>query len=382
MGDVALVGPSWPFRGGIARTTTALARALEARGSLDLFLVPERQYGRVLYPGPADVDHDACPRLESAEARFAVLEPWTWPRAIRRVRSSRARAVVLPYWTFAWAPFDLTLQQQIEQPVIGIVHNPADHDAGALARVAARAVLSRCSAYLCHAQSVAAVLRERWPGKPLVVHPLPPPAVRPADQAQARRRLEVPEDAVAFLFFGLIRPYKGLDVLLEAFSRLPSSSRAVLLIAGEPWGDLARELPAKLEREGLRDRVIPRLEWIPEDDAATWFAAADAVVLPYLTATGSAVAAQALAHERPLIGSRVGGLAEVVESDVNGLLVPPSDVTALTAALERALDVGLRERLRGGVREAARRWTWDSYAATVTGLVSNLGAPAHSGGRR
>lgn len=374
MAAVLLVGPSWPFRGGIARTTTSLAQSLETHGALERFLVPVRQYGSFFYPGPADIDRDACPKLDSAEACFSVLEPWTWSGATKKVRKSSATAIAIPYWTYAWAPFDLAVMRAAQRPVVGIVHNPADHDAGWIARRAARTVMSRCSGFLCHAESVASTLRHQWPSKPVVVHPLPPPSSPAIDRNEARTQLSVPADAVAFLFFGLVRPYKGLDVLLEAFSHLPRDSRAVLLVAGEAWSGLAREIPEMLARPELQGRVIARLEWIPEEQTASWFAAADVVVLPYRAATGSAVAAQALGHGVPLIGSRVGGIADVVEDGRNGMLVAPSDVAALAAALERTLDATFRARLREGASVAARRWSWSGYGDAVLDLAATAGA--------
>lgn len=377
MAGVALVGPSWPFRGGIARTTTALAAALARRGRLQRFVVPYRQYPRVLFPGAADVDDDACERLDRAEACFGVLEPWTWPAAVRRLGSGTPTAVALPYWTAAWAPFALAVQVAVRRPVVGIVHNPADHDAGRIARHAAGAVLARCDAFLCHAETVAARLRRSWPGRQVVVHPLPAVAETAPPRLEARARLGVPADAVAFLYFGLIRPYKGLEVLLEAFAGLPRERPAVLLVAGEPWGELAQVIPRQLEGEGLRDRVVAHLGWVPEREAPDWFAAADVAVLPYRAATGSAVAAQAMGYGLPVIGSAVGGLAEVVEDGDNGLLVPPGDAAALAAALERILDREALAALGRGAATAARRWSWDSYAGA---LLDVAGAVAGSSG--
>ncbi len=104
MPRIALIGPSHPFRGGIARTTTALAAALAGRGALAAFLTPRRQYPGWLYPGGDDVDSRACPRLDAAESCYGVLEPWGWRTLRRRVEVAAPDAVVVPYWTWAWAP--------------------------------------------------------------------------------------------------------------------------------------------------------------------------------------------------------------------------------------------------------------------------------------
>jgi D-inositol-3-phosphate glycosyltransferase len=113
----------------------------------------------------------------------------------------------------------------------------------------------------------------------------------------------------------------------------------------------------------------------------TWFAAADAAVLPYRSATGSAVAAQALGWGLPLVGSAVGGIAEVVEEGVNGLLVPPEAPEALAGALARIADESLRARLAEGARAASRRWNWSSYAELLVDLTARIAAKSAAGSR-
>ena len=346
-----------------------MAAALERRGSLAAFLTAARQYPRYLYPGTRDIDPGACPRLAFAEPSFGVFQPLSWRRLAARLRAAGADAVVLPYWTAAWAPMEAWLARAALPPLVGIVHNPCDHDAGWLARRAAALVLSRCRAFLCHARSVAASLDQHYPGRDIAVHPLATESTACADRTASRARLGLAPDSLALLSFGLIRPYKGVDVLVEAMTLLPAGSAAVLLLAGEPWGPLDAATRTRLERLSGAGRAVTRLEWVPEEEVPAWLAAADAMVLPYRAATGSAVAAQALAHGLPIVASAVGGLGEVVEEGRNGLLVPPADAPALAAAIARLGDPALRKRLAAGARAAAAAWSWDSYAACLESLV-------------
>lgn len=365
-----LVGPSWPLRGGIARTTTLLAATLDSRGELAGFLTPARQYPSWLYPGVSDIDPDACRRLDVARACFGALEPWTWPGLLREARAAAGDALLLPYWTWAWAPFEAWLARRLHIPVVAIVHNPADHDASYLSRLAARRVLTRASGFFCHASAVQERVLLEFPGRPSAVHPLPPDPPPAADRVAARARLGVPEHHLAFLCFGLIRPYKGVEILLESLASLPRELPVTLLLAGEPWHEAGERLRARLAAPDLAGRVVARLEWLPESETPKWFAAADVAVLPYLSATGSAVAAQALGAGLPVVGSRVGGIAEVVEDGVSGLLVPPGDVSALMTALRLVCEPGLLARLTNGSRRAATRWSWSSYAETLHSLVT------------
>ncbi len=376
MPKLLLVGPAWPLRGGIARATTALAGELSVRGHLDAFLVPRRQYPHLFYPGTGDQDGAACTRLAIAQACFGVLEPWSWPGLAKRVRHARADAVVLPYWTAAWAPVARLVLGAARAPVVAVVHNPFDHGAHWVARRAARSVLRRCRGFLCHAESVKRELQAAYSGRPVAVHALPPVRVATADRAAARRRLGLAPDVLALLFFGLIRPYKGVEVLLEAVARLPREAGVVLVLVGEPWGGSAAAVGERMQKPDLAGRVIARLGWVPEGDVGDYFAAADAAVLPYRDATGSAVVAQALAAGLPVVASAVGGLAETVCDGENGLLVPAGDAAALAAALARLADVALRARLSLGARSWAERCTWTSYVDMLEALVARTSAGA------
>lgn len=366
---LALVGPSWPWRGGIAVTTTALGAALQRRGALAGALIPARQYPGWLFPGRDDRDPEACQRLDEADACFGVLEPWTWTRLLVRLRRLHPEALVIPYWTWVWAPVLLALLTQTRLPAVAVVHNPADHGAGPLSRLAARLVLGRCAGFLVHARSVAAGLRRDFPQTPARVHPLPAVAPPAAHRSAARARLGLAEETTAVLCFGLIRPYKGVDVVLEAMARLPEAAPITLLLVGEPWGGERGRLSRLLADPRLAGKVIARLEWVPEREAGEWFAAADAAVLPYRSATGSAVAAQCLGAGLPVVASHVGGLADVVRDGVNGLLVSPGDPAALAAALLRVVDQTVRGALARGTVDTG---TWDSYAEEVLGLVGSI----------
>lgn len=365
------MGPGWPLRGGIARTTSFLAGALHARRELAGYLVPRRQYPRWLYPGGRDEDPAACPRFPFAEPAFSVLEPWSWAPLRRRLRALAPDAIVMPYWTWAWAPVVRFVAAGRVAPMIAIAHNPVDHNAAYLARVAAAAVFARCAGILAHARSVADELRAAFPAAAIAVHPLPPDSVVTPDRDGARARLGLLPHQVAMLCFGLIRPYKGVEVLLDAVEAIKGDD-VVLLLAGEPWGDLGARLRARLADERLQRRVVARLGWVPEDQAPMYFAAADAVVLPYLSATGSAVAARALGAGLPIVASAVGGLVDVIEDGENGLLVAPGDPRALREALERMRDGDLRRRLAAGTRAWCRRWSWESYAETLRSLVGRV----------
>ncbi len=370
---LTVLGPGHPFRGGIAATTTALVQALARRGHEVAFLTAARQYPRRLYPGAGDRDPDACPRIAGARAVLEPFAPLTWPAARRELLAGDADAWVLPYWTWAWAPlWRFLLAARGRPPAVAVVHNPADHGAGRVRRLAARAVLGRCEGLFTHARALAEGLERDFGGIPVASCTLPSPKrLQLPGRTEARRRLGLPQDPQLALFLGLIRPYKGVDVLLEAAAQLGPASPWRFLIAGEAWGGLGRELVRRVRALGLGGRVRLDLGWVPETSLPAYLGAADLVVLPYRSGSQSAVAPLALEHGIPVLSTRVGGLPELIEDGVNGRLVSPGDPAALAAALA-GLDGENLAALAAGARASAGKLGWDAYAAALEGLLESV----------
>ena len=369
---LTVFGSGHPYRGGIARTTTDLVVALEARGHDVLFLTPRRQYPTWLFPGASDRDPDACRRLDCAEVVLDPLQPLSWPGSKRRALDHEAEAWILPYWTWAWSGLWRWLLRGRRPPVVAIAHNPADHGAGVLQRSAARSVLRRCDAVFTHARILEEQLAAAYPGLPTASHPLPPPELGELPpREEAREQLEIQADRKVALFLGLIRSYKGVDLLLEAISRQSGESNWSLVVAGEPWEDLGPALEQQARALGIEDRLQLRLGWVPEAEVPLLLAAADLVVLPYRSGSQSAVAPLALAAGLPVLSTKVGGLPEVVRDGINGVLVEPGSVGELAGALEEMTAEKLAELAEGALASRSRL-TWDGYAAALEGLLSQV----------
>jgi glycosyltransferase involved in cell wall biosynthesis len=369
---LTVFGSGHPFRGGVARTTTDLVRALETRGNEVLFLTPQRQYPRWLFPGADDRDPDACPRLDCAEALLDPLQPLSWAGSRNRAVVHEADAWVMPYWTWAWAGLWRWLLRGRRPPVVAVAHNPADHGAGLLQRSAARSVLGRCDAIFTHARALEKGMAAVYAGVPTASHPLPPPEIAELPlREEARDSLDLHADRRVALFLGLIRPYKGVDLLLEALARQPADSDWTLVVAGEPWGDLGPAFRRKVRDLGIEGRVRLRLGWVPEAEVPLLLAAADLVVLPYRSGSQSAVAPLALAAGLPVLSTRVGGLPEVVQDGLNGVLVEPGSIEGLARAFEE-LTLDKLAELAEGARANRSRLTWDGYAAALEDLLEKV----------
>jgi glycosyltransferase involved in cell wall biosynthesis len=370
---VVLIGPTWPFRGGIAQYTSELARQLGQRHEVTL-LSFVRQYPRWLFPGRTDRDPSAWVSPNAAEYILDPLALWTWWRTARRVTALCPDVVLVQWWVPFWAPSLSTVlalaRRRRPVQVVMECHNVLPHEGGGvLARRLTQLALAAADAFIVHADADARALTALGlrPEVPRYRVALPPMSLPPApDRAAARARLGLPAEGPVLLFFGFVRPYKGLDHLLTAMpdivARVP---RVRLLVAGEFWAPAARfaERAAAL---GVGEAVRLDDRYVPNEAVGDYFAAADLVVLPYVEASQSAVVPLAAQFGVPVVASRVGGLPDVVADGVTGLLVPPADPVALAAAVVRVLtEPATLARLRAGTLAQSGRFSWDEVVRTV-----------------
>ena len=361
---IAMIGPLPPFRGGIARHTMALARALASRTSL-LVVSYTRQYPKRLYPGASDID-PAARRLAEPWSRYLLdsLDPRTWRRTLDAILAHKPDAVLIPWWTVYWAPCTAYLARGLARrnvPVHFICHNVVDHEAAAWKRELARLALKRGSGFVVQSDAERTQLATLLPGARIVVHPHPvfDRLPEPANELPRRAKLEL-------LFFGFVRPYKGLDLLLRAMA-LPGAHDAMLTIAGEFWEKVerSRTLVAGL---GIAERVELIDRYVDDREAAALFARADAIVLPYRAATGSGVLGLALQAGKPVIASRVPGIAEMVRDGETGILVEPGSPDALAAAIA-SMSAERAASMHPAIGVFAARHSFDALADAVLALT-------------
>lgn len=365
---IALVGPLPPFRSGIAQHTMMLASALSERSTL-LVISMTRQYPRWLFPGQSDVDPDGQ-RIETSHIRYLIdsLNPLTWERAFRALAEHGPRAVIIPWWTVYWAPCVLYLARRLKRagiPVQFLCHNVVDHEAAGWKRLLTRAVLRQGSAFLAQSNGERELLQGLVPGRQVAVHPHPIFTQFPQPARDLPRRA-----GREFLFFGLVRPYKGLDILLRALAVMEDQD-VMLTVAGEFWQPLPPIL-ALIDELGISSRVELIPHYIGEQDAAALFHRADAVVMPYRSASGSGVLGLAYHYRKPVIASRISGLSELVLEGVTGDLVAPETAEALADAL-MGMTAGRARSMSPGIAEYAKHLSWDSLADMVLSQIADRG---------
>jgi glycosyltransferase involved in cell wall biosynthesis len=363
---IFVIGPVYPYRAGIAYCTTALAEELAKSHDVEIVSF-SRQYPKRFYPGGNDIDESLRARTpEGARFLLDILNPLTWLRVALLLRRAKPRAVIVVWWIWVWAlPYRVLLSLLPRGTrVVLQCHNIADKEPAWWKRALTNWLLRRGDVLVVHAQSEADDAARRVPGKPLVKTFLPVHELGGAipSRADARQQLGLRDDEHVALFFGHVRPFKGLDIALHAWREL--HTEVTLVVAGEAWWKGEEEYRALAA--GL-DRVRFDFRFIPDAEIATYFAACDVVLAPYRIEAQSGVALTAFHFARPVIATRVGGLPEIIEENVNGLLVPPEDPAALARAIDTFFASGIDMTI--GAAASARKYSWPEYAAIVGRLV-------------
>lgn len=372
---IAVVGPSYPFRGGIAHHTTLLCKHLAERNEITAVSF-NRLYPSFLFPGKSQLDPSRDAERFESFALIDALDPRTWVDAGRFVRDLNADLTLIQWWQPFFGPCLASIASRARRAsrVAFICHNVMPHERMPFVRRITLSALRHGDGFIVHSGQDLKDLHSVFPN-------LPPDAVRKTvlpeysvyarqgmTQEQARQRLGVGGNVL--LFFGLVRKYKGLMDLIDALSMVKTRN-LTCLIAGEFYDKKARYV-SRIEELGLIHKVRIVDRYIPNEEVEPFFAAADAVVLPYRSATQSSIVQMAFRYGRPVIATTVGGLPESVDDGRTGLLVPPRDPHALAYAIDRFFDESLASKLEQGVREDKGRFSWDRVIEAVESLGASL----------
>lgn len=367
---ICLLGPVYPFRGGIAHYTTFLCRELRRRHELRVISY-RRQFPGFLHPaGRSDRDpSDDRLRLDGVEFLLDFANPLTWSSTGRAIAEGEPDVVVMPWWTAYWAPHCLSVCRAIrrrrpETEIVLDCHNAVDHESNPLKRWARRRVFSQVDRLVAHSTQDAERLRRDAPDTRVTESFLPTfdgLFDEEPNKQEVRKRLDL--DGAVLLFFGFVRPYKGLDIAIEALAEVPD---ATLVIAGKFWRGQNRVLK-RVDELGLTDRVRVIDRYVTNEETADYFAACDLVLLPYRTASSSAVAQLAFGFGRPVIATAVGGLTEVIEDGANGRLTPPENPREFANAIVESLDESTLTTLMDGAVASCERYSWERAARLILG---------------
>jgi D-inositol-3-phosphate glycosyltransferase len=373
---LSMIAPLPPYRGGIAQFATCSWEALEAAGHQVQPVSFTRQYPQMLFPGRSQYDPTAQSTPGPVLRRIDSIAPWTWFQTARLIADSSPDLMFFHHWMPFFAPAYGTILRRTRRlrpqtRTFTLVHNAIPHERRPFDARLNHWFMSQCDGFIVLSEEVERDLWLLGLRQPVrrIHHPIYDRFGRPPSREVARDRLGIAPETPLILFFGYVRAYKGLDVLLDAVAEVRTRIPEVRLIVGGEFYEDESGYRDQIARLGIARAVELRNEYLAEPDVATLFAACDVVVQPYLSATQSGVAQVAFHFEKPMILTDVGGLAEIVQDGKAGLVVPPGDPDALADAITQFFDEHLADRLIGGVRARKAEFSWDRVVEALEDLA-------------
>ena len=377
---ITILGPAHPYRGGLASIMEIMARTFQRRGDEVDIKTFTLQYPSLLFPGESQTVATPPP----ADLRICrcvnTMNPLNWVRVGRRIRRERPDFVLMKYWTPFMAPCFGTIARIARgnghTKVLCQIDNVEPHEHHLTDKPFNRYYLHSVDGFVYMSEQVHSELRAYSDAPALFSpHPLFENFGERVERSEACVRLGLDPANRYVLFFGLIRDYKGLDLLLDAWAQLRRAGRTEgrrLIVAGEFY--TAREpYLNRIADNGLQDEVLLHDRFIPDDDVKYYFSAADFVVQPYKTATQSGVTQIAYQFCVPMVVTKVGGLPEIVPDGRVGYVCEPTP-EGVAGAIERMYEGDTLQRFRENCVEERRRFSWEEMCSRITelyGLVAS-----------
>jgi glycosyltransferase involved in cell wall biosynthesis len=356
-----IIGPVYPFRGGIAHYTAMLAKSFIDQDHEIQVVSFRRQYPGWLYPGKSDKDPSEYPVKVDAEYILDPLYPWTWRSAVRRIQGFRPDLIIVQWWTTFWAISYSIINNSLRKRgmhVAYLIHNVLPHEERIWDSCLAHQALKQGDHFIVQTKYERERLDKLIPGSKATVFPLPNFRMfseKRISKNEARNKLGLPQNKPVILFFGIIRPYKGLSYLLEALALLRNMEKEIILVvAGEFWEEKTGYIK-QIEALQLVNQVWLYDHYIPNEEVSYYFSAADIFVAPYIGGTQSGAVSVALGSSLPVIVTEniAAGIFEANECE-NLYVIPSKDAFALSKTIDELLEQP--NRLRASSQSQRDRW--------------------------
>ncbi|MDX9903622.1 MAG: glycosyltransferase [Bacteroidales bacterium] len=369
---IVICGPAHPYRGGIAAYNERLAQQFLQEGDAAAIYTFKLQYPAFLFPGKTQFDVGYAPQGVTITRAINSVNPLNWFSIGMRLRRTRPDLIILRYWLPFLAPalgfIARIVRTNRHTRIVTIFDNVIPHEKHFGDRMLTRFFVKSIHGALVMTKAVERDLREFSLRMPCVIspHPLFDNYSEPVSRAEALVRLKLCPAEKYILFFGFIREYKGLDLLIEAMADPAVRSLGIkLIVAGEFYEDEKRYFDL-IHQHDLADRIIFHSHFISDEEVRYYFSAASLVVQPYRSATQSGVTQVAYHFNKPMVVTNVGGLAEIVPDGICGYVVEP-EPEAIAGAITDFF-TGDEERFKDGIIEQKKLYTWERMTEALRTL--------------
>lgn len=368
---IAYLSTFYPYRGGIAQFNASLYRKFAEKGHDVRAFTFRRQYPSILFPGQTQLvtENDQADPVPAGRV-LDTINPLTYLSASRRIAAWKPDLLIMKFWMPFFAPSLGYVAGKLKRngtTVISILDNVIPHEKRPGDMMLIRYFLKRNDAFIAMSHSVQKDLLLLNPGAEyrLKPHPLYDHYEPAIDKKEARRRLGLPADKKIILFFGFIRGYKGLDVLIGAMKSLPDDYH--LVIAGEVYGSFD-SYQKQVDTLQLSGRISCFTRYITDPEVPLFFSSADVCVLPYKSATQSGITQIAYHYHLPVIATDVGGLSEMIEHGATGMIIPEVTPGAVAEAIRTYYDHNYAPVFSAEIARRRDRFSWSGFADEIINL--------------
>ena len=373
---IIILGTAYPYRGGLSAFNERLADEYQKQGHEVETYTFTLQYPNFLFPGKTQYSPDPAPENLTIYRKVNSCNPFNWLKVGKEIARKNADVVIFAYWMSFMAPCMGTIARRIRKnghtKVIALVHNMIPHEPNVLDKFLPPYFVKSMNGFMALSESVVKdieKLDKRNCPKRFSPHPIYDHYGDLLPRETALQLLNLPDDQRYVLFFGFIRAYKGLDLLLEAFADDRLRSRNVkLIVAGEFYGDPEPYLK-KIKDLGIEEKMVLCTDFIPDSEVNRYFSAADIVAQPYKTATQSGVTQIAFHFEKPMLVTNVGGLPEIVPNGKIGYVVEPNP-KSIADALCRFFTENKQQEFERNVVEEKKKYAWSTFIEVMSNLIS------------
>lgn len=371
---IVIVSPAYPLRGGIAHSAGLLYKELTKEHEV-LLITFKRQYPNFLFPGKSQTETvEETDRIPS-EIILDSINPFNWNLTAKRIINFKPDLVIFKHWLPFFGPCYGWIAGKIKKSspakLVAVCHNIIPHEKRIGDKVLSKYFLKKMDYFIPLSDQVKRdlflfVKNPIYKLLPLPVFSLFGDGV---DKEQAKNNLKL-EDKNILLFFGFIRDYKGLDILIEAFSIVRKSIDVKLIVAGEFY-ELEEKYIKLIQKHKLEEAVILKKDFIPTSDVKYYFSASDAVVLPYKSATQSGIVQVAVNFCMPVIASNVGGIGEVIEDGKTGFIVEKENPEKLAQAIIRFYNEDREKEFTDNMKSLKEKYSWKNFVKGMFELINN-----------
>lgn len=376
MSKILIIGTAYPYRGGLAVFNERLAKAFADNGDEVKIETFRLQYPSALFPGKTQyADWDYTGNINIVRT-INSINPINWIRVGKRIKNDRYDIVIIKFWLPFMGPCFGTISRIIKNnrhtKVISILDNVIPHEKRIGDKILTKWFIKSVDGFVAMSENVRRDLAifDKHKTVKISPHPLYDNFGKSVTREEAIKLLQLDNNYRYLLFFGLIRDYKGLDLLIEAFSdarikRLPLK----LIVAGEFYSS-SEKYYNLIDQYDITDKVLIYPNFIPDNEVNIYFGAADLVVQPYKNATQSGVTQIAYHFEKPMIVTNVGGLGEIVPDGKAGYIVDTTPLSIANAIVD-FFTTEKKDKLTSGIKEEKHKYSWDKMIETVKTVYNN-----------